>query len=192
MSIVPSAVGAEQLAALGRLHQEFTASGPVLVVWGLGRRLHVGRVTRRHDDIDLAVRTADSDRVDTLLLQLGWDVAGDAAGYRTYRSGNVQLDVAWVDDDDDRAWPAHAFGSDMREGRRLLTPGSSAEPQCSADKSAAFGDPAKDAHDVAALQEVEETDPAYRRPRSPVRMAALVVPCRRWQGPLIWSDPPNA
>jgi hypothetical protein len=155
MSIVPSPVAVEQLAALGRIHQEFTARAvPYWLFGGWAVDFHVGRVTRHHDDIDLAVRTADSDRVDALLLQLGWDVAGDADGYRTYRSGNVQLDVAWVGDDDP-AWPAHAFGTDMRElggyYARVVSRGAML-----ADKSAAFGDPAKDAHDVAALQEVDD------------------------------------
>ena len=169
MSIVPSPVGVEQLAAIGRLHQEFTERAvPYWLFGGWAVDFHVGRVTRRHDDIDpRGCRTADSDRVDALLLQLGWDVVGGADGYRTYRSGNVQLDVAWVDDDDP-AWPAHAFGSDIRELEWLLRPGRRQR------RNACGQVPPRSAirrktHMMSWRSRRWTTDPAFRCPRSPAR-----------------------
>jgi hypothetical protein len=141
----------EQLAVIGGLHDELIDQAiPHWLFGGWAVDFHVGRVTRIHDDIDIAVLAADARRVHDLLSQRGWDVVDEADGYRTYRRGDVHVDVAWVDDDDPE-WPPDAFGDDTRElgghrtsviSRRALL----------ADKSAALGDPAKDASDVDALE----------------------------------------
>ena len=141
----------EQLAAIGELHHELIDQAiPHWLFGGWAVDFHVGRVTRHHDDIDIAVRAVDSSRVHTLLLQRGWDVADEAEGYRTYQRRDVHVDVAWVDDDDSE-WPPDAFGHDKREldGHRMNVISSRA---LLADKSAALGDPAKDLSDVDALE----------------------------------------
>jgi hypothetical protein len=143
--------GAAQLTALAALHRQFSQHDiPYWLFGGWAVDFHVGRVTRSHDDIDIAVRSADADRVDELLGQTGWVVVGGTEGYRTYRSGDVQLDVAWVGDGD-AGWPEDAFGHETGElgGYRISVVGRAAMV---VDKSAGLGDPAKDLRDAAALR----------------------------------------
>jgi hypothetical protein len=104
-------VALEQLvdarAALRRVshHRELTVQAiPHRLFGGWAVDFHVGRTTRHHDDIDIAVRVADSSRVHTMLSQRGWDVVDEADGYRTYQRGGLRVDVASVDDDDSE-WP---------------------------------------------------------------------------------------
>jgi hypothetical protein len=133
------------------LHREFIDQAiPHWLFGGWAVDFHVGRLTRHHDDIDIAVLAADSSRVHTLLSQWGWDVIDEADGYRTYQRRDVHVDVAWVENDDPE-WPPHAFEHDTLElrghhmnviSRRALL----------ADKSEALVDPAKDASDVEALE----------------------------------------
>jgi hypothetical protein len=141
-----------QLTALAALHEELSEHAiPYWLFGGWAVDFHVGRMTRSHDDIDIAVRGDDASRVDRLLSETGWIVVGDAEGYRTYRSGEVQLDVAWVEDGDND-WPEGAFGRETGEigGKRISVVGRAAMV---VDKSAALGDPVKDSHDVAALRD---------------------------------------
>jgi hypothetical protein len=147
-----SSAAVEQLAAIGELHHEFIDQAiPHWLFGGWAVDFHVGKITRRHDDIDIAVRAHDSGRVHLLLSQRGWEVVGAADGYRTYQVRGMQLDVAWVDDDDPE-WPPDAFGDDTRElrGHRMNVISRRA---LLADKSAALGDPAKDLRDADALDE---------------------------------------
>src|SRR4051812_24549677 len=148
---------AVQLSALVALHEQLSEHAiPYWLFGGWAVDFHVGRVTRSHDDIDVAVQSDDAGRVDELLRQTGWVVVGDAEGYRTYRSGEVQLDVAWVKEGDDD-WPEGAFGRETGElgGYRINVVGRAA---MLVDKSAALGDPAKDLRDAAALH-VAGTEP---------------------------------
>ena len=144
---VPQSAARGQLAAIGELHDELAQQGiPHWLFGGWAVDFHVGRVTRQHDDLDVAVRAADSSRVHEVLARTGWELIDEAAGYRTYQRNDVKVDVAWVDDDES-GWPPDAFGKDTLElhGCRMNV---ISRPALLADKSAALGDAAKDAHDA--------------------------------------------
>jgi hypothetical protein len=119
-----------QLAAIGRLHELLGERG--IDAWlfgGWAVDFRAGRVTRTHDDIDLAVWRADFDRVDVLLAEDGWvrNVQPGEDGYTAYRQGELNLDVAFLARDADGivytplidgrgAWAAGAFdGSEAVE-----------------------------------------------------------------------------
>ena len=72
-------------------------------------------------------------------------------GHRTYRSDDVALDLALVEDDDG-GWPPGSFGDDLAtlRGKVARVIGRAA---LVTDKAAALGDPAKDAADVIQLTE---------------------------------------
>ncbi len=148
---VPPSAARVQLAAIGELHHELSQQAiPHWLFGGWAVDFHVGRVTRPHDDIDLAVRATDASRVHGVLARCGWEIVDEADGYRTYQRHDVKIDVAWVDDDDP-GWPPDAFGDDTRElhGYRMKVISRRA---LLADKSAVLGDAAKDVRDAEALE----------------------------------------
>ena len=122
----------EQLAAIGRLHELLGERG--IDAWlfgGWAVDFRAGRVTRAHDDIDLAVWGADFDRVDVLLGKEGWErnMQPGEDGYTAYRQGELNLDVAFLARDADGivytpltdgrgAWAVGAF--DESEAVELL------------------------------------------------------------------------
>ena len=62
-----------QLRAIGWLHEVFAEQG--IDYWlfgGWAVDFHAGRVTRDHADVDVAVWTADLDRISALLQAQGW------------------------------------------------------------------------------------------------------------------------
>jgi hypothetical protein len=120
----------QQLAALGELHDLLGARG--LEYWlfgGWAVDFHAGAVSRAHDDLDVAVWTADRARVAEALESDGWRVEADesADGYVVYARGPVRLEVAFLArgsggevytplGDGGRApWPEGAFGDDLLE-----------------------------------------------------------------------------
>lgn len=127
---------------------------------------HVGRITRPHADIDLAVWVGDRDRVAELLAARGWVHRPEAGedGYTGYERGAVRLELAFLARDeggevytpvqDGRArWPAATFGDDVTElhGVRACVVGRGA---LVTEKSTDRADPAtaaKDRADVASL-----------------------------------------
>jgi hypothetical protein len=79
---------AEQLAALARLHERFDREG--IDYWlfgGWAVDFHAGRVTRAHDDLDVAVWMRERDRIASLLSADGWQQTSGAAaeGCISYR-----------------------------------------------------------------------------------------------------------
>jgi hypothetical protein len=157
----------DQLAALARIHDLFGRQG--IAYWlfgGWAVDFHLRALTRAHDDIDIAVWRRDLTTIAALLERDGWtSVAGGAEdGYTTHRRDGVQLDLAFLERDDDGAvytplragrasWPPGAFGDDVSEllgtQARLIT-----RSALEADKSAPREDgqvSSKDAADFAAL-----------------------------------------
>ena len=127
---------------------------------------NAGRVSRTHDDLDLAVWAEDHHRIARLLVADGWTHAPDDGedGYTGYERGGVRLELAFLErgeggdiytplEDGRGSWPDDAFGDDVAEleGVRARVIGVGA---LRADKSEAHEDPrvaAKDRADLAAL-----------------------------------------
>jgi hypothetical protein len=156
-----------QLAALASIHELLEAAG--IEYWlfgGWAVDFHVGKVTRPHDDLDVAVWSKDLDRIAALLARDGWTHAPEQGedGYTGYERGDVRLELAFLARDPDDivctplregrgTWPEGSFGDDVAELRgvraRLIS-----LRALRADKSAARADPrvaAKDGADLAAL-----------------------------------------
>ena len=118
---------AAQLDALASVRGAFDLYG--IAYWlfgGWAVDFHVGRVTRSHDDIDLAVWLSDREDVGAVLEAAGWchvpEVGED--GYTVYERDGVRLEVAFLErgeaDDvftpltDGRApWPLGSLGDDL-------------------------------------------------------------------------------
>jgi len=157
-----------QLARLGEIARLFERDG---VDWwlfgGWAVDFHAGRITREHDDLDLAIWASDRDRVDALLAAHRWRRAPEEGedGYTAYERMDVKLELAFLAcgeggristplRDGRRAeWPDGTFGGDVIELRgvraRVVSRHALRE-----DKRTAKGDPridAKDAADVATL-----------------------------------------
>lgn len=91
---------------------------------------HAGRVTRAHDDLDVAVWARDQDRIASILSADGWQQTSDTAvdGYIGYQRGAVRLEVAFLERGKDGRvytpvrgdhvdWPEGTFGDDVAELR---------------------------------------------------------------------------
>lgn len=88
---------------------------------------HVGRVTRTHDDLDVALWLDDLPRVTALLEQAGWEHAPepDEDGGTGYERDGVRLELTYLQRDDDGIytplrsakprWADDAFGEEVRE-----------------------------------------------------------------------------
>jgi hypothetical protein len=95
-------LAAEQLAALAQV-------GKLLDQAGFGYRLfggwavdfYVGEVTRRHDDIDLAVSLEEAPAIGSLLETDGWQhkANADEDGGTRYERGRVRLELTFLVDD---------------------------------------------------------------------------------------------
>ena len=162
-----SRVIADALRTIGRLHTLLSREGvDYWLFGGWAVDFHVGRVTRDHEDIDLAIWRSDLDHVAELLLQDGWvhaPVPGEE-GYTGYEREGVRLELAFLAPDEDGtvytpladgrgSWPPGSFGSEQGEvdgvTARVVGLASLIE-----DKSAPREDPAvaaKDRSDVALL-----------------------------------------
>jgi len=157
----------EQLAALAELDRLLESHG--IAYWlfgGWAVDFHVGRVTRQHQDLDLAVWSADRDRVSDLLASRSWQQLPDASGdgYTCYARGAVRLDVTFLATDDrgrvytplDHGrgeWPEETFGEDVLDLHGISARVISREALI-ADKSAVRDDAmvaAKDRADIASL-----------------------------------------
>jgi hypothetical protein len=165
-----SAGGAAEthLRTIGELDALFAEQG--IDYWlfgGWAVDFHAGRVTRHHADIDLAVWSADVDRIRALLEAQGWTSAPEPgeAGYTGYERRGTRLELAFLARDPAGTvhtplpggsrgdWPAGSFGDDRAEvsgvGARVVGLSSLIE-----DKSGPRLDPAvaaKDRADVAVL-----------------------------------------
>ena len=156
-----------QLAALTSIHALFDSRG--IEYWlfgGWAVDFHAGKVSRAHDDLDLAVWWKDHERIAVLLAGEGWSHAPEAGedGYTGYERGEVRLELAFLARDENgviftplregrSTWPDGSFGSDVAElgGVRLRVISVDA---LKADKSVVHEDPrvaAKDRADLATL-----------------------------------------
>ena len=155
------------LAALAELDQ--LSSGHKVAYWlfgGWAVDFHAGRVTRAHDDIDIAIWSHDGARLATLLRDRGWlhCPEADEDGYTRYERNGIRLEVAFVERDQRGhgytplsggrgEWPADSFGDDVAEldGVRARVV---SRASLIADKSIVRSDPltaAKDRADIASL-----------------------------------------
>ena len=155
----------EQLAALARLHDLLGQHG--IEYWlfgGWAVDFHAGSVTRRHDDLDLAIWQEDQDRVASLLVADGWKHAPreDEDGYTGYEQGALRVELAFLASSENgevytplregRAeWPDDAFDTDVAElcgvRARLIS-----LHAIKADKAEAHDDPVVAAKDRADLE----------------------------------------
>jgi hypothetical protein len=157
----------EQLAAIGSLNELLTrADMEYWLFGGWAVDFHAGRITRPHDDVDIAVWARDVGRVAALLERSGWRHTPDAEedGYTAFERDDVRLEVAFLERGDDEIftplrggargeWPDGAFRECVAElgGARARLVSLHA---LKADKAVARSDPtvaAKDAADVATL-----------------------------------------
>jgi hypothetical protein len=116
-----------QLEAIRQLHRAFDdARVPYWLFGGWAVDFHVGRRTRPHADVDVAVWLHDLERVRGLLQNGGWRASTDRPGdgYVTFERDGVQLDIAFLAEDDDGTiytpsdrgrgdWPSESFGADV-------------------------------------------------------------------------------
>jgi Aminoglycoside-2''-adenylyltransferase len=158
---------AAQLRTIGWLHTLLSRHGvDYWLFGGWAVDFHVGRVTRDHEDIDIAIWRSDLDRVTELLQRHGWVHAPTTGeeGYTGYAREKVRLELAFLARDEDGtvytpltdgrgAWPPGSFGSEQGEVNgvpaRVVGLTSLIE-----DKSGPRQDPAaaeKDRSDVALL-----------------------------------------
>ena len=102
----------DQLTALSHLDELFGQHGiDYWVFGGWAVDFHAGKVTRPHDDLDLAVRSHDGEHVGELLTAAGWRHTPEE-GYSVYEFDDVRLEVAFMDRGE---WPPHSFEHDVAE-----------------------------------------------------------------------------
>jgi hypothetical protein len=88
-----------QLSALADVVDSFDGAGiECLLFGGWAVDFHAGRVTRGHDDIDLAVSHADLPRIAALLEGAGWRHAPepDEDGGTGYERDSVRLELTYL------------------------------------------------------------------------------------------------
>jgi Aminoglycoside-2''-adenylyltransferase len=158
---------ATQLQSIGWLQALFAEQG--IDYWlfgGWAVDFHVGRVTRDHGDVDVAVWQADLDRIRVLLEAQGRVHAGEPGedGYTGYERRGIRLELAFLACDEAGTvytpllegrgdWPVGSFGDTQAEvdGVRARVVGLASLIE---DKSGPRHDPAvlaKDRADVALL-----------------------------------------
>jgi Aminoglycoside-2''-adenylyltransferase len=156
-----------QLVALARVHELLEKQG--IEYWlfgGWAVDFHAGRVTRPHDDLDVAVWLKDHSRIAALLAADGWKHAPEDGedGYTGYERGPVRLELAFLARDElervytplregRSAWPDGSFEDDAAELRGVHARVISLRA-LKADKSETHNDPlvaAKDRADLATL-----------------------------------------
>lgn len=166
-SEAPDTAARDQLDAIGRLHESFVRHGiDDWVFGGWAVDFHVGRITRPHSDVDVAIWLQDLELVDRLLGQDRWCRIPQPGedGYTGYGRGQLHLDLAFLAQDAEGVvftplkvgrgtWSDGAFGRDVLQldgtTARVVTVAS-----LRADKSETRDDPTatrKDRADMVAL-----------------------------------------
>ena len=157
----------ETLAAVDGLLAE--ADIPYWLLGGWAVDFYAGRITRPHDDVDIAVWLEDVPAIAALLVGSGWTHAPepDEDGGTGYERNGVRLELTYLTRradgsivtplrELDATWPGEAFGDDVRElgavsahviGLAALASGKSAPRD-------APGDAAKDRADIAILSDL--------------------------------------
>jgi hypothetical protein len=172
MSTGDRAVG--QLHTIGWLHTVLAEQD--IDYWlfgGWAVDFHVGRVTRKHEDVDIAVWRSDLSRLRSLLEAHGWIHAPEPGedGYTGYERGDIRVELALLARDgagtvytpltDGRGeWPSGSFGDALAQvnGVRARVVGLASLIE---DKSGLRHDPAaaaKDSADVALLTRLPASD----------------------------------
>jgi hypothetical protein len=165
---------AVQLATISWLHTLFTEHHvDYWLFGGWAVDFHVGRVTRYHEDIDVAVWRADVDRIQILLEVQGWFqvTESEEKGYTAYERRGVRLELALLAPDDAGTpytplgegrgdWPAGSFGNTQAQldGVQARVVGLAS---LMADKSGSRDDgitAAKNRADVAVLARLAAND----------------------------------
>jgi Uncharacterised nucleotidyltransferase len=159
-----------QLAALSRVHELLDQRG--IEYWlfgGWAVDFYAGSVTRRHDDIDIAVWLRDLDGIVELLTADGWTHAPeeDEDGGTGYERGGVRLELTFLVRGDDgnvyiplRAgharWQEGAFEDDVAElnGVRARIIGLAALRSGKSRAREDAGDAEKDRADFATLSQL--------------------------------------
>ena len=157
----------EQLGAVRWLDQLLERHGvDYWLFGGWAVDFHVGKVTRRHRDVDIAVWAADHPRLAAWLEAEGWTHTPEPGedGSTLYTRGDVRFEVAFLARDDDgrvytplregrASWAEGAFGDDVAELRGIRARVISLQSLI-AEKSVAHDDhqaTAKDQADLATL-----------------------------------------
>jgi hypothetical protein len=130
MRAMTTSAGAEaQLRDIGWLQATLTDQG--IDYWlfgGWAVDFHVGRVTRDHADVDIAIWAGDLERIRALLQAEGWThapVPGED-GYTGYERRGTRLELAFLARDEEGRdhtpladgrgeWPPGSFGDDRAE-----------------------------------------------------------------------------
>lgn len=158
----------DQLAALAAL--DGLLARHELAYWlfgGWAVDFHVGRVTRPHGDIDIAVWSDDRARLATLLLDDAWLHRPEDGedGYTCYERRGIRLELAFLARGDRGdiytplrngrgEWPANSFGDEVAHLRGVSARVVGRDALI-ADKSEVRADAetaAKDSADVATLR----------------------------------------
>ena len=119
----------KQLAALAELHQLLESHGVAYWLFGgWAVDFHAGVVTRKHEDIDIAVWSHDATRLATILDGQTWTHMPDENddGYTCYERDGVRLEVAFLARDENGTvytplrsgrgeWPPETFGADVAQ-----------------------------------------------------------------------------
>lgn len=163
-----------QLAALASIHELLGSRR--IEYWlfgGWAVDFHAGKVSRPHDDLDLAVWSKDYERIGALLAGEGWSHAPEEVedGYAGYERGDVRLELAFLARDANGViytpltegrgmWPEGSFGDGVADLRGVRARVISLEA-LETDKSEARNDArvaAKDRADLATLAAVRDCD----------------------------------
>jgi hypothetical protein len=110
-----------QLQTIGWLHAHFTEQG--IDYWlfgGWAVDFHAGRVTRQHEDVDVAVWQADLPRIWTDLEANGWTHAPQEGedGYTGFERDGLRLELAFLASDEAGTY------TPLADGRGEWPPGS--------------------------------------------------------------------
>jgi hypothetical protein len=155
-----------QLAALRSVHELFAAEG--IEYWlfgGWAVDFYAARITRDHEDVDVAVWRDDQDLIDDVLRRDRWTHApadGEDGG-TGYERDSVRLELTFLARDDAEVyiplrggripWAADSFGPDVAEldgvRARLITLAALRRGKASAREDPADG--AKDRADARTL-----------------------------------------
>jgi hypothetical protein len=171
-------LAAEQLSALAQVGKLLDRAGfRYWLFGGWAVDFYVGAVTRRHDDIDLAVWLHEAPAIGSLLETEGWEhkTTADEDGGTGYERGRVRLELTFLVADsgsvfiplrNDRVlWSPQPLGGDACDlhGVRARVVGLALLKQ---GKSSARDDPdeaAKDRADFAALSRLPLVDHPHAR-----------------------------
>jgi len=118
-----------QLLTIGAIDDALESAG--LDYWlfgGWAVEFHVGRVTRPHGDIDLAVWLRQAPEIESLLVADGWNhaPAADEDGGTGYERDGIRVELTFLEEGDagevlivfrggTAVWSSQPFGSEVRE-----------------------------------------------------------------------------